>query len=365
MVLTHVITNFEGVGGAETMLVRLIKATPEVKHKVISLIGISQFYIDELQANEVELKELNIKGPLSLLFIAPYKLICELSRDDVVMSWMYHACVVAGFVKLIKPYYKVFFNVRHSLDTFDKESLSTRLAIYVSRFLSRKVDSTIYCSKTAMKQHLDFGFYRNKAVYIPNGYDFSGNENSLPVNGIEFVIGSLGRFHKAKDYPNLLKAFSLLRKKYKNVRLRIGGKGISIANEDFALLLKRNELNQFSVDALGPIENVQEFYGGIDLFVLSSITEGFPNVLVEAMARKLPVVSTNVGDALNILKNDSFICPSSDPQKLSELMEEIYLMSPEKRQLLGSQNQTNVMTNYQISQISKIYMSLFNDKDTM
>ncbi len=103
------------------------------------------------------------------------------------------------------------------------------------------------------------------------------------------VILAIGRFTKQKDFPTLLKAFALVRQQRK-VRLLILGDG-----EERPLLeqLTRNLKIQNDVMMPGFTDNPYAFMKRAALFVLSSVYEGLPNVLIEAIALGCPVVSTD------------------------------------------------------------------------
>lgn len=103
------------------------------------------------------------------------------------------------------------------------------------------------------------------------------------------VLLAAGRLSKQKDFVTLIKAFSLLRKSI-NAKLIILGDG----EEKNNLINLTHHLNiHHDVDFPGFVDNVFSFMGGADLFVLSSLYEGLPGVLIQALSSGCPVVATD------------------------------------------------------------------------
>ena len=131
------------------------------------------------------------------------------------------------------------------------------------------------------------------------------------------VILAVGRLVEAKDYPNLLTAFSLIVSK-KPAKLLILGDG----GEKEKLKALANMLGIANkVDFLGFQKNPYKFMAKADIFVLSSIYEGFPTVVVEAMTCGAPVVSTDCQSGPNeIIKNgkNGLLVPVRDSRALAD-----------------------------------------------
>jgi GalNAc-alpha-(1->4)-GalNAc-alpha-(1->3)-diNAcBac-PP-undecaprenol alpha-1,4-N-acetyl-D-galactosaminyltransferase len=137
-------------------------------------------------------------------------------------------------------------------------------------------------------------FPRLNSKIIPNPVDFPLINETPVLNPDNFLdpkkktLLSVGRLDKGKNHKDTILAFSLLIKKHPNLQLVIVGDG----PESLTLkeLTKKLGINK-SVFFLGRIGNVGNWYERSDFFVLSSKFEGFPNVLVEAMAYGIPVIS--------------------------------------------------------------------------
>ncbi|MGR5336193.1 glycosyltransferase [Vibrio gigantis] len=358
--IVHVITNFSGVGGAELMLIRLINATPKNNHKIISLMGISKELKERVENENVEYKALGCTNIFSMFFsFLILRGILRGKENVLIIAWMYHACVISGLASLFTDRINIFFNIRHSLDALRNEKISTRLAIFFTKLLSYSSDGVIYCSNNAKLQHENYGFSKDKSIYIPNGFSFKKENNKNESdNKKEFIIGMLGRYNEAKDFYNLIKAFNNVQTNIPNVRLKIGGKGVDYNNIELLDLIDKQGIPRAKVELLGPVKDVDNFYKSLDLYVLSSRNEAFPNVLVEAMSNSLPVISTNVGDASLIIDNHEFLVPPSDSDSLASKILFITSMTEERRREIGLINRDVVTESYDIKFVSKRYLEL-------
>jgi glycosyltransferase involved in cell wall biosynthesis len=133
------------------------------------------------------------------------------------------------------------------------------------------------------------------------------------------VILGVGRLTVQKDFPTLIRAFARVRQK-RNARLLILGEG-ELRSELNALVAELGL--QADVALPGFVENPFVFMRHASLFVLSSAWEGFGNVLVEAMACGMPVVSTDCPSGpAEILQNGKWgrLVPVGDVQALSEAL---------------------------------------------
>jgi len=104
-----------------------------------------------------------------------------------------------------------------------------------------------------------------------------------------------------------------------SVKCLLIGKGLSPDND--ALMARIAALGlEDRVVLAGQRKDIPSVMNALDLHVLSSSSEGFPNVLAEAMACGTPCISTNVGDAMEILGDASLCCPAQDSRALADLI---------------------------------------------
>jgi glycosyltransferase involved in cell wall biosynthesis len=135
----------------------------------------------------------------------------------------------------------------------------------------------------------------------------------------DFVFGAVGRLVPIKDQRSLLLAFQQVAARYPRVRLEILGDGPMRAE----LEALRDELGlEGRARFCGASEDVTGFLAGLDVFVLSSRSEGLPMTLMEAMAAGVPVVATAVGGIPEFVEESGcgWLAPPANPEALARAM---------------------------------------------
>jgi len=187
----------------------------------------------------------------------------------------------------------------------------------------------VVATTQAMRMDLaaNFRVPKNKMVVIPNPVDIGLVERlcSEPCRHAWFQRGTadprptaaaVGSLERQKDYASLLRAFSLVVKEIP-ARLAILGEG-SLCEELKALVASLGIGSE--VAFLGFQKNPFTYLARSDVFVLSSLWEGFPNVLVEAMACAVPVVATDCRsgpDEIISHQVDGLLVPPGDVESLA------------------------------------------------
>jgi glycosyltransferase involved in cell wall biosynthesis len=327
MKIIHIITGL-GDGGAEHTLFKICKYDKLNKHIVISLKG-SGKYLPLLNKLGVKVYCLNVNFFSINKFFFLINLLRSL-KPDLVQTWLVHADFIGSLAARLAGIKNIVWNVRYSKIEIGKAKIKTILIIKVLSKLSYFIPKLIIIvSKKAKKIYQDEGYDKKKLKFIPNGYDLS----ILKVNKnkkIDFqkkirikkqmpLIGCVARFDPLKDHLNLLNSISLIRLNNINFFCVLVGTNINkskiLINE-----IKRLKLND-CIKLLGPTKNISEVMNSIDIHVQSSRSEGFPNVVAEAMAHKTPCIVTNVGDSSYIVGNTGWVVPPNEPVKLAKAIQ--------------------------------------------
>jgi len=226
----------------------------------------------------------------------------------------------------------------------------------LSKILSQQASAIIYCAHSSLEQHQTFGFQNPNSQVIANGV-FLDKFQPNPELHQPTVIGFAGRYHPAKGYPYLFETMGLL--KDENIIFKIAGSGASFENVDVKALFDKYQLDAQKVHLLDQISDMPAFYQSIDAFLMTSITEGFPNVLVEAMASGLPCISTDVGDAQYIVQELGEIVPPRNSAVLVQAILSYVQQSNDQRLQLKQAVRERVEAHFSIEKVSQQYMQVW------
>jgi glycosyltransferase involved in cell wall biosynthesis len=181
---------------------------------------------------------------------------------------------------------------------------------FLNRFLFKHiVDEIIANSDETRRTILSRNpklFDENKIKIIYNGiyidkFDAQDSTNIYARKDNEIIIGNAGRLVKQKGQKYLIELALNLKKRGINYKIIIAGEGKM--ENDLRNLVKKNNLQE-NIEFVGFVENMKSFMDSIDIFVLTSIWEGFGYVLVEAMACSKPVVAFRISSNPEVIEEN-------------------------------------------------------------
>jgi glycosyltransferase involved in cell wall biosynthesis len=366
--IVHVTTSLQ-VGGAESMLARLVTRTPEVaRNSLVVCLGPD----GPLGARMREAGATTVV--LGLAARAPavralWKSVATVRQHEpaIIQGWMYHGNVTASLLRLVAARSAtLLWNIRCTIGDFPR---STRWVLRSNALLSALPAAVIFNSEEGLRQHVTYGFRPRHAVVLPNGFDLGAlvpNETvrcavreRLGVDAGELVIGMVARYHAMKDFGSLVKAARILTARDISFRLLLAGPNVDAANRELSHLLDASGLSG-RVLLLGEVSNVAQLYPALDLFCLSSAWgEGFPNVLGEAMACGVPCVATDVGDVRQIIADTGLVVPAEDPAALARALEEMTGRVRASRAELSHRARARMAACYDIQRVADDYDRLY------
>lgn len=373
MIICHVITGLHN-GGAEAVLFRLCTSQQQsshYRHMVISLAA-PGIYVDRLEKLGIPVYCLNM--PSGKLTWSSMVTICRLFKKfkpDVVYTWMYHADLFGGVMSRLCGIRNIIWNIHNANLDLGKNRFKTLCIVRVCAVLSYWVPVRIVsCSQAATALHQRVGYCADKFITIPNGYAidyFLPNAESrasvrreLILNETIPVLGMVARFDPLKDHNNILQALGILKKRGIKFVCLLIGKDMSEDNKALSVMIEKSDIKS-ELRLLGIRDDIPDIMNALDIHVLSSVGEAFPNVLAEAMACGTPCVTTDVGDAALILGNTGWVVPASNPTALADAIANALLAMQnrdmwQQRQVAARQH---IISNFSLQKMVSAYQQVW------
>lgn len=226
-----------------------------------------------------------------------------------------------------------------------------KLLMLIEKFISSSAHEVICISKSVQSIGVrDKIFNINKSTVIgkgsSNGVDLSlfnpskikeKDSSSLKSEyGIknEFVIGYVGRLVDRKGIKELYEAFDLVYDKNKNIKLLVVGRTYADQISDWKVIDKLNNHPGIIMTGLQPLEKIPLYLSIFNMFVLPAYWEGFGNVLIQASAMGLPILSTNVTGCKDAVEDgySGKLIKAKSVNQLKESLEEFVSFNKEIKQ---------------------------------
>lgn len=369
MRILHLITSL-GLGGAETQLVTLATAMQRIGHvvEVVSLIP-GGYNADQLRAAGVPVSDLGMQRGIPNLG-AIWRLFRVLRRfqPEVLQSWLYHADLLALFATLFHRRTALFWNLRCSRLEPRDHGHALFLVIWLLAHLSRRPQAVVANAVSGKKFHADMGYRPRDWEIIPNALDtetFRPAEwarrevrGELGLSESTPLVGLVGRYHPMKDHGTFLKAAALVGKMRSETHFVLVGPGVTWDNPVLAEEVRELGIKE-RVHLLGGRTDIARLQAAWDVGVCSSYSEGFPNVLGEAMSCGVPCVSTDVGDTRLVVGDTGEIVPSRQAEALAMGIGRLLALNPAERRILGQRARQRVLENFSTAAAVERYLKLY------
>ena len=370
-----IINGTGGEGGAERMLQRVIRHgnTPEFEHLVLSIKNF-QRVAEELSAEGIDVQSLNVQANYYKLPKAVLQLASRIRKfkPDVIQSWMYMADFFGGIAShLAAPTKPMIWTIRHStLDPAIDSRALRGCAAGCARLSQRVPTKIVLNSHAAVPIHAAAGYDETRMQVIPNGFDvarFSPNpqlrretRQRLGIAETAPVVGRVARFHANKDHITFLKAAQIVLAQRPDARFLVCGEPQTISSQQV-----QQDINSLGLtDAAQLVElqsDIVPLNCSFDIATCSSITEAFPNVIGEAMSCGVPCVSTDVGDAAQIIGETGRVVPAQAPQRFADALLELLNLPEKDRRQLGATARQRVVDNFELTHSTGMFLDLWRE----
>lgn len=350
-------------GGAERQLVMLatVLRTAGVDVVVIVFYGGGPFEADLHRAG-IRVVSLRKSGRWDLALVA-FRLarVLNQERPDILYGFVVTPNLLGVFARPFGTASRVVWGIRSARSDLSAYDWLTRLVYWLEGALSDLPDLIIVNSKAGARQLKQRGFPSDLVSYIPNGIDvarYRRDEQARSriraewrIADNEILLGMIARADPVKAHEVFLEMARILHL----ARPRLKFVCVGVAGPSASLL--RERARQLGLEGVlrteGPRDDMAAVYSALDVNVLSSHSEGFPNVVAEAMACGVPCAVTDAGDAREIVGATGLVAPVGDAPALAAAAIALIGRLQVEQPKIAAETRARIVENYSPDSLSK------------
>ena len=307
------------------------------------------------------LRSIPDRGPWDWRVVAAMLELCRRERVDIWHGHDYKSNVIG---LLLRPFHPM--KLVTTVHGWVQYTSRTPLYYAIDRACLRLYERVICVSEDLREKSLAGGVAEERCVLIENGIDVEGSSRQIDKGearrrlGIapgRLVVGAVGRLSAEKGFDILIRAADQLLREGHDLEVLIAGDGDR--GDDLRGLIASLGLGD-RVRLIGFCRDPADLYQAIDVFALSSLREGLPNVLLEAMAMGVPVVATRIAGIPRLVvdgQNGLLVEPGSAEAIAGAIA--TLLNDPEMMARLGLRGRRDVEAGYsfraRIGKIRELY----------
>lgn len=368
------IINKPVIGGAEGFLMRLMGSINDRFECHLIFLNPDGPLYEKFKENVYEVHSVRFtKNPL-LLFTQTVRLIKLIRRisPQVVHTWLYLSDFLGGIAtRLSGTKARIYWSIRHSNCSFSQNRLHTFLLIRTCGVLTRWVpDAIISCSVVAARTHVEKCFYKKSRIkIIPNGFNtallqFNHNDRIEFRTGLNIcvndskIVAFIGRFDVQKGVDTFISVSKQILQHNRNTYFAFIGSDCVRENNELWQMISDAGLIEHAI-LMGPVMNIRKCYSGLDLAIIASRGEAFPNVLAEVMSMGIPVVTTNVGDIPIILEGIQECFDVADINGMAAKSVELLELSEDQKRSLSAKMRNRIVERYSLDKINSQFVDIY------
>jgi glycosyltransferase involved in cell wall biosynthesis len=365
-ILHHIETS--GPGGAETVLLNIAAGIDKNHYNSKVVLHKSKWLDEQLSKKEIDTEIVPCKRSWDILFLSKLVGYCRRHKIDLIHSHLFganlYSCLAGAILRL--PVVATFHN-----ELFFRGQSERYLTI--KSFIIRNFASQLVFVAEYMKE--DYSTYlkmsEDKMLTVYNGADLteyidkneiSAIKTELGIKDGDLIVGHVANFRAPKGHHYLVEAASLVCRRVPRAKfLLIGDPGNGAIKKDIEDFIAESGL-EGNILILGFRNNVNMLLQIMDIFVLSSTTEGLPVSVIEAMASSKPVVATNVGGLPEIVihRQSGYLVEPGNAEALAE--KTLILLDDEAlRERMGRVGRKSVEEKFSLRVMVNKYQNLYGE----
>jgi glycosyltransferase involved in cell wall biosynthesis len=317
-------------GGAERQLLTLARALQRAGHGITVAVFYGGGRLEpEFRNTGIEVVDLGKSCRWSAGFLIRLIGLVRRRQPHILHSYMVMPNLVAALLKFRFPRLPVVWGIRASAVDFSRFDRVSEVTFRLQRWLAWLPNLIIYNSQAGRAYHEGEGYPAARGCVVPNGFDtdlfrpmLDEAERVREAWGVPPgapLVGLVGRIDPLKGHEAFLHAAVLMAARRPDVRFAIVGDGDLLLADSLRALAAELGVAERVVWA-GYRSDMAAVYSALDIACLASITEGFPNMVGEAMACGVPCVATAVGDVEALMGETGIVVPPGDAEALARAL---------------------------------------------
>lgn len=301
------------------------------------------------------------RGPMDVRVISHLLNVC---RQHRVAIWHGHDYKSNAIGVLLKRFWKM--KLISTVHGWVKFTRRTPLYYGIDRLSLRAYDHVVCVSEDLRQRCLKAGVREHRCQVIENAIDYAQFQrtqsvaeakNQLGIPESRLLLGAVGRLSTEKGFDHLIRSVDQLIRRGLDLNLVIVGEGDAQAELN-TLIQKLGQEDR--IQLLGYRSNMLPIYEAMDAFALSSVREGLPNVVLEALAMGIPILATEVAGLPGIITDaeTGLLVPVGDQEKWIAKLDDL-LNDADLRNRLGKAGQKMVQKEYsfqhRMEQMAEVY----------
>ena len=290
-------------------------------------------------------------------------------KPDIAHAMLPAPCILGGIAASLANVPVFVRSPRSMLSLFRAR---TRVGAWIDQLLLSRADFTIANSRAVSEELISLaGVAPDKCATIHNGVDLDRFHPALSRSwrasaewtDEHVVFGIVGNFSPCKRHSDFVEAAAIISDRKSNARFVMLGADYGLRNQILSQIEARGLASKVYVAESTP--SPEQVFAALDIYVCTSSSEGFSNVLLEAMACGKPVIATDVGgNPEAVIDGDTgFIVPVGSAHEIAEAAE-VLLSDPVQRREMGLRGRRRVEENFSLQTMTRaterLYLSLLH-----
>lgn len=350
--IVHLIQSLDN-GGCENMLLRTLPLINDYHHLIV------------VMKKKGELADKFAQKKIPVIQIRPRLLVYKLTKinPSLIITYLFHADLIGRLI--IQP------RTRFTVIPFLRTTYNhpkywlPRLFEYLTKFMVKRYFANsqsvknFYCNKIRIEPE--------KITVIPNGIDVTFFQKirrdkklikKLGIHQNEAVIICVANLHINKGHRYLLEAFEKVFQSRKNIKLLLVGDGVEKNN---LIEQVKDYASKDNIMFLGKRTDVPQLLKISDIFVLPTLFEGMSNAIMEAMASKLAIITTNIPENRELMENNKtgILIPAKNSVAITQAIINL-IDNSLQRKILSNNANKKVREKFDIYIVSKLFDNYFH-----